>query len=30
MYRTFDKQPENFRKDIIDEEFLIVTLEAGV
>ncbi len=25
----FDKQPENFRKDIIDEDSLIVTLEAG-
>ena len=25
----FDKQPENFRKDIIEENTLIVTLEAG-
>ena len=25
----FDKQPDNFRKDILDEESLIVTLEAG-
>ena len=25
----FDKQPESFRKDIIDEDSLIVTLEAG-
>ncbi len=25
----FDKQPESFRKDIIDENSLIVTLEAG-
>ena len=29
MYGIFDKQPENFRKDIIDEDSLIVTLEAG-
>ena len=26
----FDKQPESFRKDIIDENSLIVTLELGV
>ena len=25
----FDKQPEDFRKDIIEENTLIVTLEAG-
>ena len=25
----FDKQPEDYRKDIIDENSLIVTLEAG-
>ena len=25
----FDKQPENFRNDIIEQEALVVTLEAG-
>ena len=25
----FDKQPEDFRKDIIEDNSLIVTLEAG-
>ena len=25
----FDKQPEDFRKDIIEEDTLVVTLEAG-
>ena len=25
----FDKQPENFRKDIIEENSLIFTIEAG-
>ena len=25
----FDKQPDNFKKDILDEESLIVTIEAG-
>ena len=25
----FDKQPDNFKKEILDEESLIVTIEAG-
>ena len=29
MHGIFDKQPEDFRKDIIEENTLIVTLEAG-
>ena len=29
MYGTFDKQPDDFRNDIIEQESLVVTLEAG-
>ena len=29
MPRTFDKQPEDFKKEILDEDSLIVTIEAG-
>ena len=29
MWELFDKQPEDFRKDIIEDNSLIVTLEAG-
>ena len=29
MYGTFDKQPEDFRKEIIEENSLIITIEAG-
>ena len=29
MYGAFDKQPEDFRKDILEENSLVVTLEAG-
>ena len=29
MYGAFDKQPEDYRKDILEENSLIITLEAG-
>ena len=29
MYGVFDKQPEDYRKDIIEMNSLVVTLEAG-
>ena len=30
MYGTFDKQPKDFREDIIEHNSLVVTLEAEV
>ena len=29
MPRTFDKQSEDFKKEILDEDSLVVTIEAG-
>ena len=29
MHGTFDKQPEDYRKNILEENSLIVTIEAG-
>ena len=29
LRELFDKQPENYRKDVLEENSLIVTLEAG-